>query len=71
MSNWQPTSFGHFALGFILASIICITVAIFMVMGAVRSFQRAAIDHGVATWVCDPVTGETAFKWKVQPEAEP
>lgn len=60
----------QFITGFIIASVIFISASIFMVIGVVNSFQKAAIGHGAASWVCDPMTGETVFKWN-KPEAKP
>ena len=28
--------------------------------------KQEAIEHGAASYVCDPKTGETTFRWKEQ-----
>lgn len=29
-----------------------------------QRWQREAIEHNAASYVCDPKTGETVFRWK-------
>lgn len=33
-------------------------------LNATLRLRQEAIEHGAASYVCDPTTGETTFQWK-------